>query len=1616
MSDFSFSDLDGESLASVRISQLETVGSLKLNGADVTLDQVISVSDIVAGNLTYVSALDGFGTGYDSFQFEVSDGTVYSSAYTLTVDVTAQGETPLISSAAGSITYTENDAATVINGDLVLSDADSSNLSGATVSISVGYVNGEDLLSFADQNGITGSWDAGSGILTLSGSATVADYQTALRSVEYSSSSENPSTTDRGVSFTVTDSDNISSAALVSTITVNAVNDAPVISNLSSDTLSASAGNSAGTVIEQGSDLTVTDADSANFDGAVLEVSIIANGVATEDFLSIQNQGTSAGEIGVSGSNVTYGGVTIGSFSGGSAGAVLSINLNASADAAAATALLKNITYQNNNVATPSTLDRTINFSLTDGDGGATSTNAIVSITNNAPVVVSHGHQSAIEFDGSYDSVLAGQGKEDVLKINGDLTIEGWFYVDSFAAGQTVVNFASAGETSETNAQYAFNLNNSGNVAWHWEYGSGADETLIYSTGLSSDTWYHIAATRNSSTNEGKVYIDGSLVGTQSFTNLPDGGGDGQFYLGHIPTGGEHFDGMMDEIRVWNDVRTDQEIADNYQKLFTGSQQGLVFHSGFDQVDDQKVVDLSGYQNTATLDDPVISQEDKPLFVTDLGRALAFDGVDDSITLADSAGLDFGSNDFAIEAWVRLDSLSNSPVIFNSRQSGAGGWDLGLKSTGELLFDIQDGTYTDVTESTATLSVDQWHHVAAVVDRTADTVSFYVDGVFSNSVALTVTGSVSNSLGQTISGNNDSSTTWDLLDGSLSEIAVWSGTVPTTEAEIQSHMKGLAGTETGLSGYWRFNEGSGTTLKNSVTGGVDGAINGATWIETAPSIDDSTFTVEPNQILSSYLTATDSNSDVVAYSVSSSASNGTVTIDAATGAWVYIPDANYVGTDTFTFEANDGQGGVISKVIDVSVEEVNNAPTSADTTISMNQGDDFIFQVKDFSFFDADADDYPTFIKITQLPGSGMLFLGDEAVSVDQEISVNDILLGQLTFEAVDSAVAATYTTFQYKIQDTFEYSETAYTMTVDVNHAPVDQSSYSSNGLIFDGTDDSISNFSGTPRGVSDSLLITGDLTLDVRLSLDDLSADRAIVDLSATGETLETNAAYVFMVQAGGDVYFDHESGSGVNLAYTFDTNLLTGQAYHLSLVRDTSAKTISLYIDGALFQSQSYTNDADGGTAAILTLGDSPVSGAVDVFDGLMNEFKIWNRALSSSEVQSSYERAPIDPDSDSNLVFYTDFSNISGDTIYDLSQQGNNPVLGATGEGDAAQPGLLYAHGGSWLTLGQDASLASKVQYTDSDGHTITMSVQDDVNNGTLNFNTSTGAWDYTPTSGFIGLDRFVIRADDGNGGVTDTAINLMVAPNTTTSVAGGDSASNILSAASSANTSIYGYSGDDTLTGDAGNDLLNGGVGSDILNGGLGNDLLYGGEGASADTLNGDDGNDILIGDEGDDALNGGVGDDILIGGIGLDTMTGGSGADTFHYVGTEETALTSGTVDRITDFNASEGDKIELIGDKFNGINTSITENTNYFEVFWSGADKNALDQAMQNGTIEGLANVADNTSYLALLSFTDDDGGEDSATYVLYDNNDAQNGMQAVVELDNVTDADVDATVFTVV
>ena len=119
-----------------------------------------------------------------------------------------------------------NSGTSEITDTLTLSDIDDMNLEGATIQVTGNYIDGEDILSFADTPTINSSFDPLTGTLTLMGTDSVANYQAALRSVTYENLSDDPQAS-KTVTFTVSD-DEFDSNTQSRNINIGAVNDAPV--------------------------------------------------------------------------------------------------------------------------------------------------------------------------------------------------------------------------------------------------------------------------------------------------------------------------------------------------------------------------------------------------------------------------------------------------------------------------------------------------------------------------------------------------------------------------------------------------------------------------------------------------------------------------------------------------------------------------------------------------------------------------------------------------------------------------------------------------------------------------------------------------------------------------------------------------------------------------------------------------------------------------------------------------------------------------------------------------------------------------------------------------------------------------------------------------------------------------------------------------------------------------------------------------------------------------------------------------------------------------------------------------------------------------------------------
>ena len=234
---------DSGSVTEDAASTLTTSGALSITDTDA--DEASFTAETVTGtygsltidadgNWSYSadnsqSDIDSLGNGdtlTDTLQVRSVDGTTHD----VVITINGTNDTPELTAASDDFEYTENDDNAQALSELTVSDPDST-LHSAVVRITDNYVENEDSLSFTNQNGISGEWDAEEGTLTLTGEASVANYQTALRSLVYTNNSDSPSTETRTLGITVNDGET-DSAQASQTIAITRVNDVPEITGV----------------------------------------------------------------------------------------------------------------------------------------------------------------------------------------------------------------------------------------------------------------------------------------------------------------------------------------------------------------------------------------------------------------------------------------------------------------------------------------------------------------------------------------------------------------------------------------------------------------------------------------------------------------------------------------------------------------------------------------------------------------------------------------------------------------------------------------------------------------------------------------------------------------------------------------------------------------------------------------------------------------------------------------------------------------------------------------------------------------------------------------------------------------------------------------------------------------------------------------------------------------------------------------------------------------------------------------------------------------------------------------------------------------------------------------
>lgn len=206
----------------------------------------------------------------------------------------------------------------------------------------------------------------------------------------------------------------------------------------------------------------------------------------------------------------------------------------------------------------------------------------VVTVVPNTPA-------THLNFDGVNDVVNLGTTTSSLLNNSNFLTVEAWIKVPNVVGTKTIVgNHVGWGGTQ-------FNLRVINNILNAF-LGDGYYGVSSAAGTITANTWTHVSMVYDDTTL--KIYINGVEAGS---TSVPSGyslaNTSPQTFIGNSVFGGEIFGGDIDEVRIWNTVKTIEQLNGSKNCELQGTEPGLLayykFNQGIDLANNSAVTTLN---------------------------------------------------------------------------------------------------------------------------------------------------------------------------------------------------------------------------------------------------------------------------------------------------------------------------------------------------------------------------------------------------------------------------------------------------------------------------------------------------------------------------------------------------------------------------------------------------------------------------------------------------------------------------------------------------------------------------------------------------------------------------------------------------------------------------------------------------------------------------------------------------------------------------------------------------------------------------------------------------------------------------------------------------------------
>ncbi len=479
-------------------------------------------------------------------------------------------------------------------------------------------------------------------------------------------------------------------------------------------------------------------------------------------------------------------------------------------------------------------------WKMDDGSGTSatdSSTNANTGTLTNGPTWTTGQIGGAVSFDGTDDYIDAGD--QSSLEVNGNsLSIGGWFRIGAYPSGNRAFLITKGGASSSY-YEYELSINGFNSNKFRFAvYNSTGISAYIYVDSNSVpalNTWFHVLAIWDKDTVSARLYFNGALENTSTTTSGSlHTNRTSNFNIGRRSDSAEtELTGKADEVRIYNRVLSSDEVADLYRLTSpSGTDTSLKGYWSFNgkDISGTTAYDRSGAGNNGTLTNGPAVIPGK------VGQALSFDGSNDYVDAGDSTLFEPSQN-VTLLAWIYPTASGSYPgIITKSSSNGESLCKYSLylySSTRQLAFAMGGNSRVSTN---LIVPLNQWSLVAVTQDGSG--LTLYLNG---DSEAFTILSAPSYSTESFKIGTWTGSS--QMFTGKIDEVRIYNTAL--TAAQIQSLYKqgqadevntgasqaqGTGRLDSGLAGYWKMDDGSGTSATDSSTNANTGTLtNGPTW-------------------------------------------------------------------------------------------------------------------------------------------------------------------------------------------------------------------------------------------------------------------------------------------------------------------------------------------------------------------------------------------------------------------------------------------------------------------------------------------------------------------------------------------------------------------------------------------------------------------------------------------------------------------------------------------------------------------------------------------------------------------------------------------------------------------